>query len=182
MLRVFLKSMKIAARSRKRFIAFTVIYAFLMLLIGVTLRSGNLATSIDGWFLISVGVILATIYAFLLSHFRRDDIATLKCIGWSNNDIRLLVIAEIVAVTLTAFLGILEISWHLFGILFWLNAGVSSTPFSLPYNQYIAFWVFPWPSMMFTLGILLAFQIPGIIITTWRVLSISPMRALRISE
>jgi ABC-type antimicrobial peptide transport system permease subunit len=182
MLRVFFKSMKIAVRSRKRFAAFSMIYAILIMWIGITLRSGDLTTSLDGWFAIVAGVVVAMLYAFLLSHFRRDDIATLKCIGWSNNDIRLLVIAEIVTVTLTAFFGILEISWHIFGIVFWLNMGVSSTPFTIPYNPFIAFWGFPWPIMGLTLGILLAAQIPGIIITTWRVLSISPMRALRATE
>ncbi|MHA1838334.1 MAG: FtsX-like permease family protein [Candidatus Ranarchaeia archaeon] len=174
--------MKIAIRSRKRFTAFTVIYAILMMWIGITLRSGGIEASLDGWFAIIAGVIVAMLYAFLLSHFRRDDIATLKCIGWSNNDIRLLVMGEIIAVMFTAFFGILELSWHIFGIAFWLNIGGSATPFVIPYNQYLAFWAFPWPIMGLTLGVLLAAQIPGLIITTWRVLSISPMRALRIVE
>ena len=182
MFRILYNSMKVALRSRRRFIAFTIIYAILIMWIGITLRTGSLATSLDSWFSIIAGGIVAILYAFLLSYFRRDDIATLKCIGWSNNDIRLLVIAEILTVTLVAFLGILEISWHLFGIYFWLNNTVSSTTFSVPYDPYIAFWVLPIPEMFLTLGVLLIAQIPGLLITTWKILATSPMRALRRAE
>lgn len=182
MLKILINSMKVAIRSKKRFIAFTIIYAILIMWIGITLRTGSLATSLDGWFSIIAGGIVALLYAFLLSYFRRDDIATLKCIGWSNNDIRILVIAEILIVTMVAFLGILEISWHIFGIYFWLFNTVTVTSFSVPFAPLIAFWVLPIPEMFLTLGVLLLAQIPGIIITTWRILSTSPMRALRRTE
>ena len=81
MFRILINSMRVALRSRRRFIAFTIIYAILIMWIGITLRTGSLATSLDGWFSITAGAIVAILYAFLLSYFRRDDIATLKQIG-----------------------------------------------------------------------------------------------------
>ena len=66
MLRILINSMKLAIRSKKRFIAFTIIYAILIMWIGITLRTGTLGTSLDGWFSIIAGGIVALLYAFYL--------------------------------------------------------------------------------------------------------------------
>ncbi len=111
------------------------------------------------------GVAVATVYGFLLTSFRKKEIATLKCIGWSNNDIRKLVMGEIFTITFLAFIFLLEGLIHVVGFDAYLASG-SDSPIT-PINLLL--------SVLFVGG----FQIPGIMISNLRLLKVRPMVALK---
>jgi len=49
------------------------------------------------------GMIASSLYAYLISRFRRREVAVLKALGYSNNNIRIVLLAEIITVTLLGF-------------------------------------------------------------------------------
>jgi hypothetical protein len=60
--------------------------------------------------------------------------------------------------------------------------GVSLPIEEVPIHPFLVFWVVPPQIMWGAFGLVMASQIPGILLLTWRVLRISPMRALRRTE
>jgi len=161
-LRIFKKSMLLTWRAKKRFIAFVLIYSVLIATTAIGLQSDSLFTlsiAIVG------GVAVATMYGFLLTSFRKKEIATLKCIGWSNNDIRKLVVGEIFTITILAFILLLETLIHVVGFDAYLSSGLDApiTPVNL----------------MLALFIIGGLQIPGIMISNLKLLKVRPIAALK---
>ena len=77
--RIFLKSLKLGIRSRKRFVLFVVIYT---LLIGFTTVFSNIAYK-GGNFWGVIGSIVSTlimsiVYGLILSGYRKTQVATLR--------------------------------------------------------------------------------------------------------
>ncbi len=186
MFRIFLKSARISLRSKRRFIAFVTIYALLVMVITVTIQNIGLAPSLDEMlnlgFIVTASMVVAIMYSFLLVRFRKDDIATLKCIGWDNSGIRLFVIGEILFVTFTAFILLLELIWHLMGVSFFLFAQDFGAFTGIPSNAPILWWNKPFVNMIIAVLIILVAQIPGLLIATLGVTRMSPMDALRKEE
>ena len=114
--RILFKSVKLAFRAKKRVFAFIIIYAILFLAIGKGLQASALALE-TAWPYLLMAFIVATVYAVLISQFRRRDIAILKCISWSNNEVILLVVGEVIIVALSAFLVIFQLSVEILGII-----------------------------------------------------------------
>ncbi|MFW9831594.1 MAG: FtsX-like permease family protein, partial [Candidatus Thorarchaeota archaeon] len=129
-LRIFFKAWRISIRTTRRFIVFLIAYAILLTWIAFIVRlyyieifTPPLDPSIlgylnlvIGWTLVA-GTIMGIVFSWLIAHGRKDDIATLKCIGWSNHDIRQLVLGEVVFITVAsaitiALLGILASGFY----------------------------------------------------------------------
>ena len=127
-------------------------------------------------------MLVASLYSILLVRFRKDDIATLKCIGWDNAHIRILLIGEVFFVTMTAFVILMEIMWHILGIYFYIFAIDYGTITGIVSNEIILWWRKPILNQLISLGIIAAAQIPGLLIATFGVTRMSPMAALRKEE
>ena len=200
-LRIFFKSWRIAFRTKKRFIAFTLMYAILLFLIAQIVRTwinnftedpfSPLTTNAMGNFLYAMagGAVLGLCIAWILAHSRRDDISILKCIGWGNHNIRELVLGEIIFVTCSALAALTLIAIGMSGIWYTTYAGlIQPIPPDNPLEGYVTahpwliFWVVPPLHMWIAFATVMASQIPGILVLMWRVLRISPMRALRRTE
>lgn len=166
--RVFFKSVKFAYRARVRVLAFIVIYAILYIIVARGLHT------YPGEWLTYVGLafIVATIYAILVSQFRRRDISIFKCIGWDNSNVMLLVMGEVVLVSFTAFLVVFQVSVEIIGLIGYFTGGVEVTGvWSILYVDIV--------SMIIALIAIIIAQLPGLLLSMWRATRIPPMRALR---
>ncbi|MBD3227982.1 MAG: FtsX-like permease family protein [Candidatus Lokiarchaeota archaeon] len=173
--RIFLKSLKLAIRAKRRFILFTAIYA---VLIGLTTYFWDLTaqtfTTTPGtvWFLIlliGITAVTAAIYGLILSGYRKTEVATLRCLGWSSSNIRTLFIGELFLVSVCAFFVDFEIAIHQIGLFYYgtgQTLGLGGPLFA-----------FPW--FIITFVIVLLVQIIGILVAYSRMLKIKPMEALR---
>lgn len=171
--RIFLKSLKLAIRSKKRFILFTVIYA---VLIGLTTYFWNQSvlnfenTPGTIWFLILlilITAVTAVIYGLILSGYRKTEVATLRCLGWSSSNLRILFIGELFLVTICAFLVDLEIAIHQIGLYFYATRTAPAYAIFEPLYFFLTF------------IIILGVQVLGIFVAYTRMLNIKPMEALR---
>ena len=169
-----LKSFRLAWRAQRRFWAFIVIYFILVGMVAYLL----IPLSAISWLIaILGGVVVATIYGFLLTTFRKTEIATLKCIGWSNNNIRTLIVGEILLISCLAYLLFIEVGIHLAGLAYYFTASATgSLPFVPSFIQgiFVARQVLPW-----TFVIVVLVQLPGILLANYRILAVKPMMALR---
>lgn len=170
-LRVFFKSVKFAFRARRRVVIWMFIYAILFLVV-----SDGLAWPLQaGWFwYVLLALFLSTFYAILISQFRQRDMSILKCIGWGNNDVMILIVGEVLLVTLVSFLVLLQISFEILGIFAYFFSGVPAI-----FQGVVDFIVIQPVSLFTTFFVILAFQIPGLFIAQRRAISVPPMKALR---
>ena len=165
--RVFFKSVKFAYRAKIRVLAFILIYAILYIIVakGLTANPGD-------WSFIGLAFIVATIYAILVSQFRRRDISIFKCIGWDNSNVMLLVMGEVILVSFTAFLLVFQISVELLGLAAYITGVASVTGLlAILYVDIV--------SMFVTLFWIILAQLPGLGLSMWRATQVPPMRALR---
>ena len=167
-IRVFFKSIKFAFRAKKRVIPFMMVYAILFIVVS----DGLVDTVMQGWYLL-MAFIVSTFYAILISQFRRRDMSVFKCIGWSNNDVMLLVIGEVVLVTVASFLIMLQLSFEIMGIVAYFEGAAGI------FDAVYAFIVIPAEYLFTTFFIVLGMQIPGLFIAQRRAMSVPPMKALR---
>ena len=171
--RILFKSFKLAFRAKKRVFAFIIIYAVLYVLVGKTVASSTFWESIP--YLLMAGLV-ATVYAILISQFRRRDIAILKCVSWANSEIIILLIGEVVIVAATAFLVVFQASVEVLGLaeyfVDYLGAGGIL-------SQLDAMIVIDPGAMFVTLFYIIILQLPGLVLAQWRATRIPPMRALR---
>lgn len=171
-LKIFLKSMKFAFRARKRVFAFIVIYAILYIQVGKGLEQSAQAQTL--WLLVAFSV--ATVYAILISQFRRRDIAILKCVSWSNSDVMLLLIGEVVVVSLTAFLLIFQLSVEILGVAAYFTIDIEGPGLLRTLHDLIV--LQPGP-MFLSLFYIVILQIPGLVLAQVRAMKIPPMKAIR---
>jgi len=172
--RILFKSFRLAWRAQKRFWAFIVIYFILIFMVTGLLLSTNTLYILTG---ILGGLVVATLYGFLLTAFRKTEIATLKCIGWSNSNIRILIIGEILLVSCLAFLLFIEVGIHVSGLAFYVSGDPFKPLFFVPgsVQQVLLARNMLLPSFV---TVVLA-QIPGILLANYRILIVKPMEALR---
>ncbi|MHA1409422.1 MAG: FtsX-like permease family protein [Candidatus Odinarchaeia archaeon] len=161
--RIFRKSMVMATRNRKRFILAILFYTVLSWWVAFTIQLGDAFLMFMG---ILGGLIVATVYGFFLSQFRKTQIATLKCIGWGNKNILVLLIGEIFFVSMLGYIITIEIDIHILGISTYL--GGIPTEF-----------IFSAAALGVALLVVILAQIPGIILAYWKSLSVRPIVALK---
>jgi hypothetical protein len=166
--RVFFKSVKFAFRARIRVLAFILIYAILIIIV-----SKGLTNDPSQWLTyVGMAFIVATIYAILISQFRRRDISIFKCIGWDNNNVMLLMVGEVVLVSFSAFLLVFQVSIEIIGFIGYFGSSALLT--SIRDILFIDL-----SSMVVTLLVIIGCQIPGLLLSMYRATKIPPMRALR---
>lgn len=184
-LRIFFKAWRISIRTTRRFIVFLVAYAILLTWIAFIIRQYFLSLDptlpvIIGYTL-GAGAIMGIIFSWLLAHARKDDIATLKCVGWSNHDIRELVLGEVVFITIAAVVAIALLGILATGVYGSIAIMLSLDPLGntmivIPdVLRYILINPF---FMSISFAAVMFVQLPGILILLWRSLRISPMQAL----
>ena len=203
MLRIFFKAWRISTRTKRRFTVFVVAYAILLTWIALIIRQyyivlipfmiaptpegASLLASLNvmiGW-TIFAGAIMGIAFAWWLAHGRKDDIATLKCIGWSNHDIRQLVLGEVIFITLSALIAIAVLAVLISGFYFSSMVTLSLDPLGntiVLVPEWLRYILISPGFMITAFVIVMASQVPGILILTWRVLRISPMDALTRAE
>jgi len=182
LIRLIRKSFLLALRSRRRFWMFTVAYALLIGFTSVfmdqalktykTLGPNWGAETIMMIVSISVSAGMSMLYANIIVTYRKMEIATLKCIGWKNNHIRVLISGEIMAVTMLAFFIIIEAFFHYTAI-----SAYSLSAQEITNMEGIVLVEF-WPVVL-TFIIILGVQIAGILIDNDKILKIRPIQALQ---
>ncbi|MBN2152407.1 MAG: FtsX-like permease family protein [Candidatus Lokiarchaeota archaeon] len=178
--RLINKSFLLALRSRRRFWMFTLAYALLLGFSSVFMDRAiavNFALGVDttmAIIAITVSALISMLYANIIVTYRKMEIATLKCIGWKNDHIRILISGEIMAVTLLAFFFVVEAFFHYTAIsAYALSADISNPPFT-DAIVLVQFW-----PIAATFGIMLGVQIAGILIANDKILKIRPIQALQ---
>ncbi|MFX1561891.1 MAG: hypothetical protein ACFFDP_01100, partial [Promethearchaeota archaeon] len=101
-LRIFFKAWRMSFRTKRRLIVFTSAYAILMMWIAQLIRtfilepSSELLTTLV--YSLGAGAVMGIVFSWWLAHGRREDVAVLKCVGWSNHNIRELILGEVIFV------------------------------------------------------------------------------------
>ncbi len=198
-IRIFLKSFKLAWRTGKRFVIFVAVYMFLIIFTSYMLiqlwgpsiqaienpfeRLGNQIVFdmefftpkgplIIGFTLIVVGtIIVATFYGFIVSGYRKREVATLRTIGWDAGSIRTLFLGELLLVYLVAFLMVIEIVFHILGVSHYF---LKTT--DVPGLRGI---IIPGEVLATTFLMILGCQVFGTFVGYRRMLRVSPMDAMR---
>ncbi len=178
LLRLINKSFLLALRSRRRFWMFTLAYA---LLLGLSSYFMNESFKVNfTWgaetlmmiIVISTSAGMSMLYANIIVTYRKMEVATLKCIGWKNGNIRVLISGEIMAVTLVAFFIVVEFFFHYTAInAYGLNAQGQAITDSIVLVQFVP--------VVVTFAIMLGVQIAGILIANDKILKIRPIQALQ---
>lgn len=107
------------------------------------------------------GALAASMYAFLITRFRRIEIATLKAIGYTNRNVWIMALGEILLASIAGFiLGLLGISIYL---------GVTGETVV----------IFSRTTLLTAFLIVVLIQIPAFIWSNKRTLKIPPAEALR---
>ncbi|MFQ5980808.1 MAG: ABC transporter permease [Candidatus Heimdallarchaeota archaeon] len=119
-------------------------------------------------FIIGVGggLIVATLYAYLITRFRRREVAILKAIGFNARSIRITLLSEILTV---AFLGFAAATLIIEGYIRW-SAG----------SEYIAsLFIMPYFTLLVSGSVVVLTCIPGFLLISWRILSVRPIEIFK---
>lgn len=105
-------------------------------------------------------LILVALYSYLVVRFRRDEIATLRAIGWSGGEIKQYVLAELFAMVLISYL--ISLFFSIVGAYYYIGVPVKSIL-----------------TFLGTLGVAFLALAFGWLIISKGVLKVSPMEAFR---
>ena len=180
-MRLVSKAIKLAMRSRRRYIVFTITYTILIIWTCMSLQDmfnggANYAQTLVALF---ASIFLSLLYAWIIVNYRRTEIATLKCVGYTNSNVRTLIVGEIVWTTLSGFFIALEILIHFiaFHDLQWfLGLGVPTGSIPEMYSPITL------SNLFLTLAVFLLVQVVGMLLAYHRVLKVRPIMALRIMK
>ncbi|MBN2157389.1 MAG: FtsX-like permease family protein [Candidatus Lokiarchaeota archaeon] len=177
-------------RSKKRFTVFTFMYTAIIIWMSFSLQMlfSTVGTDPKPWIIevnrnvaiISlvlsavISISLSVFYAWIITNYRRTEIATLKCIGYTNNNVRVIIVGELIWVTMFSFLIVFELLIHVvaFSAYFYYTADRLSD-----FSPFIRF-----GPLLITIALFLVAQIGGILIAYRRVLRLRPIIALRIQK
>jgi ABC-type antimicrobial peptide transport system permease subunit len=117
---------------------------------------------------------VSTLYSYLITRFRRREVAVLKAMGYSNWDVRIVVLSEILVVALTGyFLGLVSIQAYL-----WLT---SPGTYFFKFVTISANFPFIIPSVTAILSFfaVVISSVPGFFLITFRILGVRPIEIFR---
>ena len=175
-LRIFWKTFALARRSGRRFLVFVTIYAFLIAITAYFIKIAyQFQAAIYAWFsvlVIVMAIVVSSLYGFLVSNYRKREIATLRTIGWDAGSIQTLFLSELFLVFISAILVVLEIIFHIVALTYW-----AFYPYSPPADLQTL--IIPWGILAVTLVIIFACQVPGILLGYRKILKVRPMEAMR---
>jgi ABC-type antimicrobial peptide transport system permease subunit len=159
-------------------------YTVLMLWMSISSENQDESGPLYFWYSIIATVCLSILYAWIVINYRRKEIATLKCIGYTNSNIRTFIVGELVWVTFVAFVIVAEFLIHYAAILNYytyqnvMNGNLDITTVdeytaeTKPFLQI--------PTVLYAFGIFLASQILGILVMYSKILKLRPIVALRV--
>ncbi len=176
MLRLWKKAIILALRSRKRYFVFTMMYTALLFWSSYSLHISSVQTTTAVTsFLIAMGIsiFLSLLYAWVITNYRRREIATLKCIGYTNRDCKTIIIGEILFATISGFIIVIEVLFHFVAALGYFYSAVNP---SVPSSQLP---LISLPAVLLTFGIFVSVQLIGILLANRRVLRVRPIIALK---
>jgi len=184
-LRLWSKSIKLAMRSRRRFIAFTLMYTVLMGWMTWNFQDFLYGDGDPDVLLLIVSIvstlILSILYAWIVINYRKNEIATLKCIGYKNSNIRTIIIGELTWVTFIAFMIMAETLIHITAgaTYFYQQQSLAGNISAATYLEKTTPILNIWP-VLATLAMFLVSQILGIVIMYSKILKLRPIVALRV--
>jgi hypothetical protein len=157
-------------REKKMFVIFTLIYTILIFLnsffIHTTLEAGAGQTSfIYIGIFFGTSLVLSYFYAWLIISRNKRIFATLKCIGWTNSNVKSLVTGNILYTTFIGFIIVIEILFHYAAIMAYLGA---ANPILIGLLPVVA-----------SFGVFLLVQLIAIFLGNRKVLKLRPMLALK---
>ena len=164
--RIFVKALRLALRTGKRFLLFVTIYAVLIGWTAITL-DGILKGSGNYWLaflFVGIVAVVALVYGLLISSYRKTQVATLRCLGWTSGDIKWLFIGELLLVCIAAAFIDLEIIIHYTGVGYYFDLN----PYKLQALPFII-----------TILVIIGVQFLGVFVAWRRMLNVRPMEALR---
>ena len=125
-------------------------------------------------FVIIGGILLATLFAYLITRFRRREIAILKAMGYSHGAVRMSLFAEILTTSFSGFALGLGLAQAL------LVIGVIGSPGSISIQSGLNFEnTIRLPAIALAFGIMVVIAIPGMLLASFRILRVSPAEAFR---
>ncbi|QEE16077.1 FtsX-like permease family protein [Promethearchaeum syntrophicum] len=182
-LRLWSKSVKLAMRSRRRFIAFTLMYTVLMVWMTWNFQDFLYGEGTPNVLLLVVSILstllLSILYAWIVINYRKNEIATLKCIGYKNSNIRTIIIGELTWVTFVAFMIMAETLIHITAGLTYFYQQQIGTISASNYIDKTTPILNIWP-ILATLAMFLVSQILGILVMYSKILKLRPIVALRV--
>lgn len=120
----------------------------------------SLIFGIFGTFMVS------TLYSYLITRFRRREVAVLKAMGYSKMNVRIVVLCEILVVAITGFIiGLIMIQGFLWNPLARQSA-------------YVYYIIFSSTALLSFLAVVIS-CIPGFVLITARILSVRPIEIFR---
>ncbi|MFX0184456.1 MAG: ABC transporter permease [Candidatus Hodarchaeota archaeon] len=120
----------------------------------------SLLFGIIGTFMVS------TLYSYLITRFRRREVAVLKAMGYNKWDVRIVVLTEILVVAITGFLiGLAAIQMYLWNPL-------------ARQSSYVYLIIFSPTALLAFLAVVIS-CVPGFILITARILSVRPIEIFR---
>jgi ABC-type antimicrobial peptide transport system permease subunit len=109
--------------------------------------------------------LVSTLYSYLITRFRRREVAVLKAMGYSKWDVRIVVLCEILVVAITGFLiGIFAIQLYLWNPL-------------ARRSSYVYLIIFSPTAFLSFIAVVIS-CVPGFIIITTRILSVRPSKGI----
>lgn len=151
---------------------YTVLIFWTSFSLELTIDGGNIFGSASFFIALGLGIFLSLLYAWIIVSRNRKNIATLKCIGFTNKDINALVSGFILFTTMMGFLIVIEVLFHYAAIVTYVVAAFGPLP-GVP-NPLVG--LLP---VVVTFIIFLLFQIIAIVVANRRVLKVRPIIALK---
>jgi ABC-type antimicrobial peptide transport system permease subunit len=118
----------------------------------------SLLTGLFGTFVVS------TLYSYLITRFRRREVAVLKAMGYSKWSVRIVVLSEILVVAITGFfIGLMGIQAYMY---------LTRT------GSYVYYIMFS-PTALWSFLAVVISTVPGFILITTRILGVRPLEIFR---
>ncbi len=109
------------------------------------------------------GIILSIMLSYLISRFRRREIAVLKALGYSNGSVRTTLVGEVLTTSISGFfVGMTLVQ----GILFYTS--------DFKFDNLLR-----WVAFLASFGIIVLITLPGIFLISRKILGVSPSEAFR---
>lgn len=185
-LRIVGKSIIMSMRTKRRFIPFVIIYVSLIVWLSFILEQTDLTNIFTeserenlNMLLISfsVSIIMSVLYVQIIIYNRKKEIVTLKCIGWTNQDIGTLLIGEVMWVITVGFLIVFELLIHHAAVVsyYWHQNGSSANwDMTKPFLSI--------PNILLTLLLFVSAQLVGVWMIYRKIAKLRPIVAVRVMK
>ncbi len=119
------------------------------------------------------GIIVATLYAYLITRFRRREVAILKAIGFNGRNVRITLLSEILTVEFFGF----SVAAILIESFYRLTASSAYIPSLFTSFMFLPY--FPSTTILISGSVIVLTCIPGSILISWRTISVRPIEIFK---